>query len=242
MSEILFIRHAQASFMKADYDQLSPLGEKQSEVLGQYWANQKLKVDRVYIGPLKRHRQTAEIVAQACRTNGLDWPEPIVLEEFREHKGPKVTRQAMTILPQLIGLDPKIEDLTKAASAADSQSGKLYLKLYERITRLWVQEKLEGLLEECPTWKDFRNKVNRGVELVKSNTGKGERVLVFSSGGPVAVAAGLPLDLSDEKVLELSWIVQNTSHSSFLSSGERFRMKNFNVISHLDREELITFI
>ena len=35
MSELVLVRHGQASFFSDDYDQLSPLGELQSQTLGQ---------------------------------------------------------------------------------------------------------------------------------------------------------------------------------------------------------------
>ena len=37
MAAIYLIRHGQASFWKADYDQLSHKGTEQSELLGKYW-------------------------------------------------------------------------------------------------------------------------------------------------------------------------------------------------------------
>ena len=37
MSRIVLVRHGQASFWAAEYDQLSPLGIEQSRLLGEHW-------------------------------------------------------------------------------------------------------------------------------------------------------------------------------------------------------------
>src|SRR5262249_38748750 len=60
MAAIYLVRHGQASFGAADYDCLSPLGEKQAARLG---AALKLRVPSLkaaWCGGMKRHRQTAE--------------------------------------------------------------------------------------------------------------------------------------------------------------------------------------
>ena len=43
MSELFLVRHAQASFGKADYDQLSELGVNQSRWLGEYFRRQGIE-------------------------------------------------------------------------------------------------------------------------------------------------------------------------------------------------------
>ena len=38
MGNLYLVRHGQASFLQQNYDKLSPLGEAQSRLLGEYWA------------------------------------------------------------------------------------------------------------------------------------------------------------------------------------------------------------
>ena len=71
MSRLFLIRHGQASFLERNYDKLSPKGEQQSRMLGEYWAGLKLRFDRVYSGPRVRQRETARIVGEAYRAAGL---------------------------------------------------------------------------------------------------------------------------------------------------------------------------
>ena len=63
MGLILLVRHGQASWGAADYDQLSPLGEKQGEVLGSWLAKAGVRPTRLVGGTMRRHRQTAEATA-----------------------------------------------------------------------------------------------------------------------------------------------------------------------------------
>ncbi|HEY4663782.1 MAG TPA: histidine phosphatase family protein, partial [Comamonas sp.] len=60
MGTIYLVRHGQASFGAADYDQLSALGLQQAQRLGSYWQARTVTFDAVYTGTLKRHRQTLE--------------------------------------------------------------------------------------------------------------------------------------------------------------------------------------
>ena len=65
MSSLFLVRHGQASFLERNYDKLSPKGEAQSRMLGDYWAGLKLSFDRVYSGPRVRQRETARLVGDA---------------------------------------------------------------------------------------------------------------------------------------------------------------------------------
>ncbi len=62
MGTITLIRHGQASFGKANYDQLSDLGFEQGRELGRWFNQCQRKLDHIITGSLRRHEQTA----QAC--------------------------------------------------------------------------------------------------------------------------------------------------------------------------------
>ena len=76
MGQLYLVRHAQASFGAADYDQLSALGERQSLRLGQYFAERGLRFDAILIGTLRRHAQTLDSILQGMGTQSepLTWP------------------------------------------------------------------------------------------------------------------------------------------------------------------------
>ena len=56
MTEIYFVRHGQASFGAENYDKLSAIGHKQSELLGLHLKKTSLKFDKVICGKMKRHQ------------------------------------------------------------------------------------------------------------------------------------------------------------------------------------------
>ena len=92
MSQIRFIRHAQASFGKANYDQLSEFGFEQSKELGKYLVKEKQHFDRIYVGPLRRQRETYETVKAEYQKAGLAIPEPQFIDGLAEHRGPEVLK------------------------------------------------------------------------------------------------------------------------------------------------------
>src|SRR5271163_4584547 len=108
MGRVLLVRHAQASFLEPDYDKLSPTGEVQARVLGEYWARHKVVFNRVCTGPRVRHRGTEKAVREVYAKNGLDFPPPLVLEEFDEFQGDVVLEKS---LPHLTETNAHIRDL-----------------------------------------------------------------------------------------------------------------------------------
>ncbi len=83
MSRLILVRHGQASFGAADYDQLSPLGERQSRRVGERLARERPRA-LIYCGPRRRHLQTAQAMVAAARAIGVEYSEPIVERDLDE--------------------------------------------------------------------------------------------------------------------------------------------------------------
>ena len=86
MSTLALVRHGQASFFADNYDQLSPLGEQQARLLGEYWLRRGVRFDEVYTGPRVRQIETAALAGEAFTAAGISWPEPKILPELDEHQ------------------------------------------------------------------------------------------------------------------------------------------------------------
>src|SRR5512132_1764602 len=84
MAELVFVRHAQASFGADDYDRLSELGWRQSRWLGEYFAERGLIFDRVLHGSLRRHVETLAGIAQGLG-RALGAGEDARLNEYDSH-------------------------------------------------------------------------------------------------------------------------------------------------------------
>ena len=239
MSQLLYIRHAQASLLKADYDQLSDLGYQQSTLLGHHLAKQEGVFDKVYIGPLKRHLQTMEKVMEVYQVKGIPWPEPIILPELAEHHGPETMKIA---LPDLIKHDTHLNKLSNVKADSPELQKKIYLKMFEYIMELWAEGTFE--VPEMQTWAAFRKQAIAGLNIITETAeGNGLKIAAFTSGGTTAATLGHVMGMNDEsKIIRLNSIVQNTSLTHFLFSGKKITLKSFNHVPHLIEKEMITFV
>ena len=91
------------------------------------------------------------------------------------------------------------------------------------------------------TWQEFGERVNSGLKKFLGAGARGERVAIFTSGGPVAVAMQRALHLSAEDTLQLTWMSRNSSWSEFLYSGERFSLSTFNSHAHIADPAMLTY-
>jgi broad specificity phosphatase PhoE len=238
VSYICLVRHAQASFLDEDYDKLSPTGEVQARKLGEYWATRNVAFDRVYSGPLVRQIDTAKIVAGIYRRLGLAFPEVAVRQEFDEYHGEDVLRKS---LPELLKTDAGLRGLQDAFQTANTsdEKRKTFQRLFEAVIGRWVDGELS--LRDVEPWPDFCSRVDRGLSNCTSPAVSGERVAIFSSGGPIGAAMRRALNLSPPDTLRVAWMSRNCSYSEFLCSGERFTLSAFNAFPHLDEPGLLTY-
>jgi broad specificity phosphatase PhoE len=237
MSLLFLVRHGQASFDRDDYDQLSPQGVEQARLLGIHWTELNLIFDHIYVGPRRRHRQTLDAVAAVYRERGLNWPEPIELTELDEHFGYDVFTRS---LPGLLKRDPAIREMKEKLRKNSDTAQRDYLRLFQKVTQMWVRRELS--LPDLEAWHDFRRRVQRGLAKMTEAAGSKRKLAAFTSGGTMAAAMGLALNLDDEKTLELMWVVHNAAYTEFLFSRGRFSMMTFNAIPHLTKPHLLTFI
>jgi broad specificity phosphatase PhoE len=238
MSILYLVRHAQASFLQENYDKLSPLGEQQSRTLGQYWAHRKLKFDRIATGPCQRQKHTAELISQAYKESNLNFPDTQELHEFDEYQAEAVLKRT---LPELLQSDDAIAKLqaTFKSSATNAEQRKHFQKLFETVINKWVRAEVSPAGVE--TWQEFKTRVSHGLKKFLSQGQRRERIAIFSSGGPIAVAMQRALNLSDESTLGVSWMSQNSSWSEFLYGADRFTLSTFNSHPHIEDPAMLTY-
>ncbi len=238
MGRLLLIRHAQASFLSQNYDKLSDLGEKQARLLGEYWAKRNTGFDRAWTGPCVCHKDTARFARDACVHVGLQFPEPVVVPEFDEYQGDEVLQRS---LPRLLESSDRIRELHKAFEKSDGyyEKFKTFQKMFEAVISMWVDGKISP--DGVESWTEFSIRVNQGLTHILSASRHGERVVVFTSGGPIALAVQRALQLTPQNTLQVSWMSQNCSVSEFLFSKDRFTLSTFNSFPHLDDSTLQTY-
>lgn len=246
MSQIILVRHGQASFLEGNYDKLCANGEAQSRLLGEYWSQRGMVFSGVCSGPRVRQRETARIVAESYRRAGVDFPETQVMSEFDEYQAEAVLREC---LPQLLQGNSAVQELHRAYKASgdfgeigkqsEGDRRKTFQRLFEAVIRQWVAGEVTGTGIE--SWSDFCLRVQRGLAQVVRDTPAAASAVVFTSAGAIGAAMRRALHLCAEDTLQLTWMSRNASFSSFLASGERFTLSTFNAHPHLDGDGLLTY-
>ena len=238
MSRLFLVRHGQASFLEQNYDKLSTIGEKQSRLLGEYWAQRHFTFQRVYSGPRARQMETARIVGEIYARANLPWPQVQVMRDFDEYSGEWVMEAT---LPALTENDPEVRRLQQAflAASSTSEKHKTFQHLFEAVITKWVRGELQ--VDNVESWPEFCRRVQRGLSQICNGNSRGENVAIFSSGGPIGVTMQRALELSPENTLQVAWMARNCCFSEFLFSGSRFTMSSFNELPHLEDPALMTY-
>jgi len=236
MSVLILFRHGQASVLHGKYDQLSDLGEKQSHLLGEFWAEQEVLIDQVFVGPRKRHEQTQHHFSLAYKERGLPWPEPICINELDEYPAIRMVRKH--ILSDWIrenGLEHSTPDQINQALS----KSQAFSESFREMMRSWVRGELDD--PEFERWHAFRERVESGVEKMSAEAKPGKVIAAFTSAGTVAAASGKALGVEDEKILEMSWIIRNATYTDFIFDQERFSLRTFNASPFIHHPEYLTY-
>ncbi|HSN25401.1 MAG TPA: histidine phosphatase family protein [Kofleriaceae bacterium] len=222
MGRLVLIRHGQASYGQADYDRLSPKGEQQARAVGPALA--ALELDALYMGPHRRHAQTA-----AFAREGASLPEPTLLPEFAEYPAfDLVTR----LLPKLVAEDPAFAALPTAPTR------ELADRAFHRILHAWGRD--EWQVDGVERVTEFAARVRRGLEIAIAG---GRKVGVVTSAGPIGVAVGLVFGVGEHRMVRTSVVIRNASISelvyrsaSFAWVPEQVSLLTFNSVGHLPPE------
>ena len=238
MSTLLFVRHGQASFWAADYDQLSALGEEQVRHLGDYWMGQGKVFDEVYVGPRLRQQQTAALVEERYRLLDQPWPQPVLLPELDEYDLMGLTDH---LAPSLAAENPAFAELLREAlkTNGEHQHAVRFQRMFEILLTHWQVTPTSKAIVE--SWTQFRERVNYALRQIVDQPKRSRHVVVFSSGGFIGTATALALAAPDHSALELNWRLRNSSVTSFVFSPGRLTLDEFNNVAHLPDRALWTY-
>lgn len=232
MSQLMLIRHGQASFGAADYDRLSEIGERQARLVGRHLATLGQTFDVVVSGAMRRQRHTAELACAAYEQP----PEHVVDTAFDEYDADALFAAYM---PRVLDENPDLA----AQREHMSQDRRLFQKTFERVTHHWLAGS-DHDHPHCEAWVDFRARVQAGLERLRSDYPRDSRIALFSSGGPIAVSIATATEASEPKTIEINWSVYNAAVSELRSTRTGWRMLGFNDIAALRAagdDALITF-
>ncbi|MFZ5569223.1 MAG: histidine phosphatase family protein [Thermodesulfobacteriota bacterium] len=225
MSILYCIRHGQASFGKNDYDLLSDKGRQQSRVVAEYFFSLGTVFDTVFTGTLRRQIETARELTELYRRKGMPQPEVKTAPSFNEYDSEGIFKK---LLPLLMQEDEELGGQI-AQTAGDKRAFQF---VFERIMQHWISGtySVAGL----ETWEEFKGRVNEAIDGIMADEERGKCVAVFTSGGPICLAAQKALHLSDADALRLNWQVANASITRFQYAPGRIMLSTFNEYGHLE--------
>lgn len=209
MSRILLVRHGQASWGAADYDQLSDLGASQSRTLGAALAAQGITPDLLISGAMKRHEQTAVGVCE-----GAGWHLPVTTDdgwnEF-DHL-------------QILARHPAPEGVDIQADPRAFQAW------FEGATLRWTGGEHDDYDE---SFAHFTARVSASLDRAIADLEPKGTAVILTSGGPIAWAAATRLDGGAHLWLRLNQVTINASVTSFVVGARGATLLAFNEHTHL---------
>lgn len=224
MGEVYLVRHGQASFGAADYDQLSPRGEEQGRILGRWHQQQGLGIDAIALGGLKRHRQTAE--AWAAERSGAPAPALWTVDPgFDEYDHREMLMRAHPEAKDEAGL--------KRWLAESAPSRDAFQQIFAAAMARWMSGQHDDDYRE--SWPSFHGRCIGALEALVARAGSSKRLMVFTSGGTISAIVQSLLDLPALRVAELNWSLVNGGVTKLFYQGSRLSLSSLNNYSHFEQ-------
>jgi broad specificity phosphatase PhoE len=229
MSELIFVRHGQASFGTDSYDRLSEAGFEQVKQLSRHWHSLGENFHHLYAGELRRQQETAgellhhvEEAQREIKTNPAfnEYDsEPLIGIYLRDHAEEGGFHPGLRL--------PIVEE-------------RLFQRVFEAATAKWIRDELEPTEEDrdFESFRDFQVRVHNAMDELMANHQRGSKVLVSTSGGVIALALQRALGFPDEQVIATNWLVHNSSVTRILYGNGRVSLSMFNNLSHLEKPDL----
>mgnify|MGYP001626688006 FL=1 len=234
MSELILVRHGQASFGAESYDKLSAKGVEQAKILAQHWQGLSENFDHIYSGTLLRQRETAHELLPLVAGS----PEgPAQLPGFNEYNGDPLIRI-------------HLRDLRAAGENVPSEwpikDERQFQKIFEVATARWIRDDLDPRddVDGFESWASFKSRVYSAMDEVMARHAQGSRVIISTSGGVIAMALQRVLNFPDEHVIATNWMVRNSSVTRIIYGRGKLSLTQFNNLAHLENPEnkhMITF-
>lgn len=212
----------------ADYDELSPRGIEQARALGRHWRT-RTPPGAVFVGPARRHRDTARWCIEEATHGGNAWPAPEVVPGLDEHDAFNLVRAAVakhTDDAQIVALGERA-----AAPGTAAERSSAFARLFEHVMARWLASTLE--LPDLETWDDFSARVDAATDHLLSRAPKGADIVAFSSVGPVGVLLRRALRTAPLDAFRSAWRLRNASITRFVFRAGELTLEELNGVPHL---------
>lgn len=214
MGTLYLVRHGQASFGADDYDQLSPLGERQCEALGAWFRERGIAFEAALVGSLRRQAQSLAAIQRGLGA-ALD---PGIWPGLNEYDSEAVIR--------CVAPGPLVKP------SSPDQVRQHFRWLREGLMR-WMAGEMQPV--GMPSHADFVTGIRAALDHVREH--HAGDVLLVSSGGPISTAVGQVLGAGAEAVIDLNMRIRNSSVTEFVVTPKRHTLLSYNGVPHLDHPE-----
>ncbi|MFZ6800522.1 histidine phosphatase family protein [Undibacterium sp. Di24W] len=238
MGHIYLIRHGQASFDADDYDQLSPLGEEQSRLLGDWFKQSGQTVSQVVMGSNRRHRQTAQQCLKQFRNSPDDFPETdwIVDPGFDEFDHQDV----------LLRNHPEFADFRALKQSFNNHPHprRAFQFMFAAAVNRWISGEHEDYKE---SWAQFQRRCRLALQrLLKVEDAEDEQqnYWIFTSGGTISALLQDIIGINDQRIFDLNASLLNSGVSRLRTGSTRVSLNYLNCSAHLEihqRPELLSY-
>ncbi|MEX0964960.1 MAG: histidine phosphatase family protein [Pseudohongiellaceae bacterium] len=235
MSELVLVRHGQASFGTASYDKLSEKGVEQVRILASHWQELGERFDYIYSGTLLRQKETAKELL--CLVDGAPTAS-IENPCFNEYNGDPIMRVYLRDHAEDAGFELPI--------SWPINEERLFQSVFEAACAKWIRGELDPGSEDenFEHWADFQSRVYSVIDEIMALHTSGARVLISTSGGVIAMVLQRVLQFPDQAVITTNWMVRNSAVSRVKYGQGKVSLTQFNSLAHLERpglEHMITY-
>jgi broad specificity phosphatase PhoE len=210
LSVVLLVRHGQASFGAADYDQLSGEGEEQSRIVGAALSARGIVPTRFVRGSMKRHEQTAAQVGFPDALVDDGWNEFDHLQVLAAHT-PPATEEAVT-------------------------ERRAFQAWFELATQRWMTGDHDEQYDESFT--AFTARVDAALRRTTEGLGSGDTAVVVTSGGAIASVATALLGGGTDLWQRLNSVCVNTGITKVVVGSRGMTLVSFNDHVHLEPDHV----
>ena len=168
MSELVFVRHGQASFGSDSYDKLSQAGFEQVKLLARHWQELGETFHHLYAGDLRRQQETAgELLHHVEESQRKIKVNPA----FNEYDGEPLIAIYLRDHAEAEGFHP--------ALSLPIPEERLYQKVFEAATAKWIRDELEPAEEDdgFEPYREFQGRVHNAMDELMARHQQGSRVL-----------------------------------------------------------------
>lgn len=224
MPTVLLVRHGQASFGAEDYDVLSPLGVRQSQVLAAALRRRGVEPTRLLSGSMRRQTETAAAFSE--------WGEAVVDPRWDEY-------DPNAVLGHFSPTDLRLDG--PHAGPQEGMSSREFQAVLDPALRAWIEAGAGG--PGPHTWAAFAAASAAAMAELRDELGRGETALVFTSGGAIAAVCAALLDAPEDAFPALNRGMVNTGVSKLVIGAAGASLISVNDHSHLEEADraLITY-